>query len=263
MRCRMENIDSRKDLLVGLFKEYCDKYDELNAKFSAVPVAKYEYCSGVKGGAWRGYYHPSPIGDIVTGNASRGRRVTHPRKGCYYRYRYLFDEYGKLFIAEDYDDQPSKPAPIIYFDERRRLCFAEDNSDQAAVSEPVLWQKEFLIYEGRRVIAPQYDIVFTPELVTVSVCDYDEQGRILRYDRLHWGLQRPVKYQKLSSEVYEYDETGLLEYAYWGRSFAGITEVDKYHFNHDDEGRIVSYDFFRKDGSLVTYEVPKSKRRNV
>lgn len=259
----MENIDFRKDLLVGLFKEYCDKYDELNTKFSAVPVAKYEYCNGVKGGVWRGYYHPSPIGDIVTGNASRGRRITHPRKVCHYRYRYLFDEYGKLFIAEDYDDQPSKPAPIIYFDERRRLCFAEDNSDQAAVSEPVLWQKEFLIYEGRRVIAPEYDIVSTPELVTVSVCDYDEQGRILRYDRLSWRPQDQIKYQNLSSEVYEYGENGPLEYAYWGRSFAGITEVDKYHFNHDDEGRIVSYDFFRKDGSLVTYEVPKSKRRNV
>lgn len=171
----MENIDFRKDLLVGLFKEYCDKYDELNAKFSAIPVAKYEYCSGVKG-IGRGCYSPSLIIDIVVGNVNRGRRVTHPRKGCYYRYRYLFDEYGKLFIAEDYDDQPSKPAPIIYFDERRRLRFAEDNSNQAAVSEPVLWQKEFLIYEGRRVIAPQYDIVSTPELVTVSVCDYDEQG---------------------------------------------------------------------------------------
>ena len=172
----MENIDFRKDLLVGLFKEYCDKYDELNAKFSAVLVAKYEYCSGVKGGVWRGYYHPSPIGDIVTGNASRGRRVTHPRKGCYYRYRYLFDENGKLLVAEDYSEALGKPKPVIYFDERRRLCFAEDNSEQSAVSEPVLWQKEFLIYEGRRVIAPQYDIVFTPELVTVSVCDYDEQG---------------------------------------------------------------------------------------
>lgn len=259
----MEKIDFRKDLLVGLFKEYCDKYDELNAKFSAVPVAKYEYCSGVKGGVWRGYYHPSPIGDIVVGNASRGRRVTHPRKGCYYRYRYLFDENGKLLVAEDYDDQPSKPAPIIYFDERRKLCVARDTSEQAAVSEPVLWQKEFLIYEGRRVIAPQYDIVFTPELVTISVCDYDEQGRILRYDRLSWRPQDQIKYQNLSSEVYEYGENGLLEFAYWGRSFAGITEVDKYHFNHDDEGRIVSYDFFRKDGSLVTYEVPKSKRRNV
>ena len=259
----MENIDFRKDLLVGLFKEYCDKYDELNAKFSAVPVAKYEYCNGVKGGVWRGYYHPSPIGDIVTGNASRGRRVTHPRKGCYYRYRYLFDENGKLLVAEDYDDHPSKPAPIIYFDEHRKLCIAKVNGDQVAVYKSILWQKEFLIYEGRRVIAPEYDIVLMPELVTMSVCDYDEQGRILRYDRLSWRPQDQIKYQNLSSEVYEYGKNGLLEFAYWGRSFAGITEVDKYHFNHDDEGRIVSYDFFRKDGSLVTYEVPKSKRRNV
>lgn len=259
----MEKIDFRKDLLVGLFKKYCDKYDELNAKFSAVPVARYEYCSGVKGGVWREYYHPSPIGDIVTGNASRGRRVTHPRKGCYYRYRYLFDERRKLFIAEDYSKELGKPKPVIYFDERRRLCVARDTSEQAAVSEPVLWQKEFLIYEGRRVIAPEYDIVSTPELVTVSVCDYDEQGRILRYDRLSWRPQNQIKYQNLSSEVYEYGKNGLLEFAYWGRSFASITEVDKYHFNHDDEGRIVSYDFLRKDGSLVTYEVPKSKRRNV
>ena len=198
----MENIDFRKDLLVGLFKEYCDKYDELNAKFSAVPVAKYEYCNGVKGGVWRGYYHPSPIGDIVVGNASRGRRVTHPRKGCYYRYRYLFDENGKLLVAEDYSKELGKPKPVIYFDERRKLCVARDTSEQAAVSEPVLWQKEFLIYEGRRVIAPQYDIVFTPELVTISVCDYDEQGRILRYDRLSWRPQDQIKYQNLSSEVY-------------------------------------------------------------
>lgn len=259
----MENIDFRKDLLVGLFKEYCDKYDVLNAKFSAVPVAKYEYCSGVKGGVWRGYYNPSPISDIVVGNANRGRRVMHPRKGCYYRYRYSFDANGKLLVAEDYSEALGKPQPVIYFDERRRLCLAEDNSEQAAVSEPILWQKEFLICEGRRVIAPEYDIVFTPELGTISVCDYDEQGRILRYDRLHWGLQKPVKYQKLSSEVYEYGENGLLEFAYWGRSFADIIEVDKYHFNHDDEGWIVSYDFFRKDGSLVTYEIPKSKRRKV
>lgn len=259
----MEKIDFRKDLLVGLFKEYCDKYDELNAKFSAVPVARYEYCSGVKGGVWRGYYHPSPIGDIVTGNASRGRRITHPRKGCHYRYRYLFDENGKLLVAEDYSKELGKPKPVIYFDERRKLCVARDTSEQAAVSEPVLWLKEFLIYEGRRVIAPQYDIVFTPELGTISVCDYDEQGRVFRYDRLSWRPQDQIKYQNLSSEVYEYGKNGLLEFAYWGRSFAGIIEVDKYHFNHDDEGRIVSYDFFRKDGSLVTYEVPKSKRRNV
>lgn len=167
----MEKIDFRKDLLVGLFKEYCDKYDELNAKFSAVPVAKYEYCNGVKGGVWRGYYNPSPISDIVVGNASRGRRVTHPRKGCYYRYRYLFDENGKLLVAEDYSKELGKPKPVIYFDERRKLCVARDTSEQAAVSEPVLWQKEFLIYEGRRVIAPEYDIVSTPELGTISVCD--------------------------------------------------------------------------------------------
>lgn len=97
----------------------------------------------------------------------------------------------------------------------------------------------------------------------MSVCDYDEQGRILRYDRLSWRSQDQIKYQNLSSEVYEYDENGLLEYAYWGRSFAGITEVDKYHFNHDDEGRIVSYDFFRKDGSTETHELFKSERRKV
>ena len=259
----MENIDFRKDLLVGLFKEYCDKYDELNAKFSAVPVAKYEYCNGVKGGVWRGYYNPSPMSDIVVGNANRGRCVMHPRKGCYYRYRYSFDANGKLFVVEDYSEEFGKPKPIIYFDERRRLCFAEDNSDQAAVSEPVLWQKEFLIYEGRRVIAPEYDIVLTPELVTMSVCNYDGQGKILRYDRLHWSKQDPIKYQDLSSEVYEDGENGLLEFAYWGRSCAGITEVDKYHFNHDDEGRIVSYDIFRKDGSTETHERFKSKRRKV
>ena len=99
--------------------------------------------------------------------------------------------------------------------------------------------------------------------MTISVCDYNEQGKILRYDRLSWRPQDQIKYQNLSSEVYEYGKNGLLEFAYWGRSFADITEVDKYHFNHDDEGRMVSYDFFRKDGSLVTYEVPKSKRRKV
>lgn len=127
VRCRMENIDFRKDLLVGLFKEYCDKYDELNAKFSAVPVAKYEYCSGVKG-IGRGCYSPSLIIDIVVGNVNRGRRVTHPRKGCYYRYRYLFDENGKLLVAEDYSKELGKPKPVIYFDERRKLCVARDTS---------------------------------------------------------------------------------------------------------------------------------------
>ena len=59
------------------------------------------------------------------------------------------------------------------------------------------------------------------------------RGRVLRYDRLSWRPQDQIKYQNLSSEVYEYGKNGLLEFAYWGRSFAGITEVDKYHFNHD------------------------------
>ena len=252
-----------KEILVKLFVQYSDQYNELNTLFSNVPVARYEYCNGVRGGVWRGYYNPSPISDIVAGNANRGRRVMHPRKGCHYRYRYLFDAHGKLFIAEDYDDHPSKPVPIIYFDEHRKLCVAKDNSGQVDVSRPVLWQKEFLIYENRRVIAPEYNLVFTPELETISVCDYDGHGRILRYDRLHWGLQRPVEYQDLSSEVYMYGENGLLEFAYWGRSFGGITEVDKYHFNHDDEGRIVSYDLFRKDGSLVTCDVLKSRQRKI
>lgn len=147
MRCRMENIDFRKDLLVGLFKKYCDKYDELNAKFSAIPVAKYEYCSGVKG-IGRGCYSPSLIIDIVVGNVNRGRRVTHPRKGCYYRYRYLFNENGKLLVAEDYSKELGKPKPVIYFDERRRLCVARDTSEQAAVSDLYSGKKSSLYMKG-------------------------------------------------------------------------------------------------------------------
>ena len=91
----------------------------------------------------------------------------------------------------------------------------------------------------------------------------DDNDRVVEERYLDASGNPVARYGDYYGLSYEYDETGLLEYAYWGRSFAGITEVDKYHFNHDDEGRIVSYDFFRKDGSLVTYEVPKSRQRKI
>ena len=234
----MIDLSFEEEVLLHEINKYCKRYEEIDANFSGTP-SRYEYCCGSRGGIHRGYYCPSLIEDIVVGGVNRGRRVIHPRSN--YQFRYGFDSDNRLSVAEYYWD---------------RNCGAT----------PVLYSKEFLIRDGQTVVAPIYEVIHRPEISGVSLCKYDDCGRIVSYDRLVCYIENPrlMGYKEYYSEKYSYDNNGLLKDVYCGEKRESYIVWNKYRFHHDADGKLNCYEHFDGNGTISSsYDVPKSRQRKI
>ncbi len=194
----------RFSLIAKKYLSNCQRiYSELNVK-----VVRTEYSSGGKV-LPRGYYCPSPIYDIVTGNCKRGnllKRVTSRSKPTY---EYCFDKDDKLIVVNH------------LFDNRA----------------------EILEYHNDVVIGITFSKEENTEITSVIECKYDDHGRIISFISANSSYNNCCMDQ-LEKESYMYNQMGLYKaenFDYLDNEKFGLVNYYRYAFEHDNDGYLKEY----------------------
>ena len=90
-------MDYMEQRLFELYDKYLYRYDELREK----ALAETRYTEYAKGGKTfhRGYYCPSPVQDLIVGNANRGRLLKR-RPAVNYDYIYYLNEARQIIMVD-------------------------------------------------------------------------------------------------------------------------------------------------------------------
>jgi hypothetical protein len=176
---------------------------------------------------YRGYYHPSPVYDLIVGNTKRGRLVRNP--------------------------VTAQLSHCYYYDDQRRLLRV-DSYYQGRISHT-----EYLKREGQMVYG--FTVDCSGRLAAVCRETYDN-GRIASLSLMHCvcthGQYRCFEYLE---EHYRYDSEGLCTsnfVVYRPGSVHVIYEI--YEFQREN-GRFVSYVYCMHPDK--GYRVAKSKQRKA
>lgn len=161
----------------------------------------------------RGYYCPSPIIDIVIGNASRGKLLKRPSKRSHIAYRYGFDKQGKLVFVYKEEDK------------HKEFIVRKGNTELGI---------GFLEFEG---------LELDPEVTDITYCTYHEDGKIqsYTYGRYYADERRIIEIQK---EDYIYSPQGLQEVneqTFFNWEKQGNYRNSRYRFFHDKDGYLTKY----------------------
>ena len=259
-------IDFEENDLLALFDEYRDRYSPLESSVERQSLApRYGTASTIP----RGYYCPSLVMDILIGGAKRGKVSAKPSKAETAPFVFWFDREDKLIAAESFSEFPS--------------------------TGRVITGREYLIYHGHSVIAPEYSVSRmqkSPLLRRLTRCEYDDLGRIRRYrtlfsSDLECGRDRIDSYE-IFAEDYRYDpESALLDTVQYGQCVAMPASIvgdsiasqlpdgrDQIKLNwesicrfiHDENGFVIQYkesELTDGDPSEVLRTVPKYKRKRI
>lgn len=198
------------------YKDKCQFYfEELCHK-----VVREEYSVGGEV-LHRGYYCPSPIYDIVVGNANRGKLLKRQTSRSNPTYKYGFDMNDNLItISQSYNN-------------------------------------EFIIWNGETEIGISFSKDFGIE--HISECFYN--GRQIQsyvFCLYNQNENHIVQYQR---ENYEYSEFGLKTadfMNFFENEKPPILQHDKYHFQHDNEGFLSKYTVVEYDGDSIKDSVWKN-----
>lgn len=137
----------------------------------------------------RGYYCPSLIQDIVIGNVKRGRICKSDTSSA--DYLYCFDDNNKHIAT--------------------KIAHAEGDDI------------EFIIYDSNKAISVYYS---GKRLENVSLCEYDDNGRILKY------IYASSNMFEVKKEEYEYSDNKLVvNYSNLLNCDPTILSLNKYVFN--------------------------------
>lgn len=239
-------------------RELLEQYDKYSRCYGALLEEREQViCSteyGYGGEALhRGCYCPSPVIDIVIGGGNRGRLSKRRNEGKGSDYIYYKDKDGRLVMVDTYADFGGP--------------------------EKVLYDREFIIYEQGRTVAPQFEFMKGSKqkgMVSLSLCDYTE-GRIHQYRRLYMpshtedgSLVKHMEQRMLFAEDYIYGSSGLLERAVIGNMLPGISPWISSEFTckfyHDEAGFLRAYQVMY-DGKMgfepIVYKIPKYKMRRI
>lgn len=160
----------------------------------------------------RGFYCPSPIFDIVIGNANRGKLLKRLTARSKPTYKYSFDREGRLVIAEC----SSYKEIIISRDGAEIGILFAGSSHITAISE--------CIYDGDKIQSYVFGL-------------YDEGEKCI---------------SEYNKEIYEYSENGLETVDWFRfTNYPGrqILEHERYHFIHKD-GYLSQYTVVEYDGDV-------------
>ena len=179
------------------------RYLELNAK-----VVRTEYSSGGEV-LPRGYYCPSPIYDIVTGNCKRGKLLKRMTSRSKPTYEYCFDKDDKLIVVNHLFDNCA----------------------------------EILEYHNDVVIGITFSKEENIEITSVIESKYDENGRIISFISAH-SSYNDCYMDHLEKESYTYNQMGLYKaesFDYLDNEKSGLVNYYRYAFEHDDGGYLKAY----------------------
>lgn len=198
-----------------------------NMQFSTVaaePSLTSQYCMGSS--LYRGYYHPSPVYDLLVGNVKRGRLVKNIHGSLAPCHHYLFDKDGRLRAIENfYNGCVTHVERLLYLENQRIGINISCHGILNTVTREV--------YDGERLMC-----------LAIAHC---EQIRDYHYcfDYLE--------------EHYHYDEEGLCACDFVAYSpQSGYTMESEFHFERSG-GYIVSY-YDALTANPLRYKVRKKRR---
>lgn len=183
-------------------------------------VVRHQYARGGQT-LHRGFYCPSPIRDIVIGNSHRGNLYkTRPRT--------------------------RKPSFTYGFDGQGKLITTESDS----------YGKEIILYTGGASVGISFSShdQYGSSVETISLCEYDMAGKILRYLLCTGCFGKPLLMYQYELERYHYDENGLVRADCYGILYDDATAEllhclhNIYTFSHNSEGELSGYTVEHRQG---------------
>ena len=177
--------------------------------------SKEEYCCGST--LHRGCYQPSPVYDLIVGNAKRGKlcRSTNPRV----THHFLFDDHQRLVLVETFH--------------RGRIS-----------------STEYLFYENQTVIGITIDC--NGFLASVSEERY-EHGKISYYAIARcYYLESEYKCFDYHQEEFVYDELGLSKCRFINFTPQSVYLIDEVYDFQRENGYLVAYSPETFDGCPST-----------
>lgn len=239
-------LDYMEKELLGLYAE-CEPYYEKFFEDTQRAVCSIEYG---RGGEFfhRGYYFPSPIFDLVIGNANRGKLLKRPRKDAIYDYIYYKDKDGNLIMVDK---------NLGDTDADKELCY-----------------REFIIKSGSREIAPCFNFdkfLDQINIASFSLCEYRDGKIVLYRNMLRYSIKMEdgtVSYgiPIIHAEDFKYHSSGLIDQAVYGEKFNKSIRETSLKFFHNESGILNEYqavDHYGVRASPRMYQVQKSKLRVV
>ena len=186
----------------SLAQKYINKRDQIMNDITAnIGHKKY----GIGGECLhRGYYCPSIIEDVVSGNISRGRLLTQSPAHKPASFTYCFDRLGRLVKTER------------------------------------IGEIEVLIYDGTSVLGISF--LETGNVSVLTECTYSDTGQLLSYKRFLFNPQQS-RVIEFIEEKYNYAKTQMIvdwcRYAPLDHSKT-IKQQEKYTFSVND-GLLINY----------------------
>lgn len=213
-------------------KEYCIEYEYYImhihefTQHAKTLICRKEYA---KGGVClhRGYYCPSPILDLVTGNCNRGHLIKNVKRSSKYSYEYCFDNDNHLICVNKYENNIQMPFKCI--------------------------ESELLIYSKDSVLSIIYELLLNGviNIIAISKCVYND-GNIERYDyALFFSNEETVDCIEIKTEKYDYHNNKISTCIVEEYNFnAKILRRNKYYLNYNEEDFLVSYTVKEYDGEI-------------
>ncbi|MBE7067626.1 MAG: hypothetical protein E7385_08765 [Ruminococcaceae bacterium] len=200
--------------LAKLAEKYKEKISELYNTIAKCVIR--EECSVDGESLFRGFYHPSPIFDIVVGNCNRGRLLKRITKKSRVTFKYGFDKSNRLVIVESMFNLSNKIREFIIYNENTALGIGFDSENSICY----LCEE---VFENNKIM----------HLIRASYCAHEN-----RISTLH-------------KEDYIYDKYGL-KIADIYMYYPDLPLVDHLHFDfqHDEEGYLSKYTSISFEGSV-------------
>ena len=230
------------------FREYSNRFQNLADRIknpidlfieAEKSVVREDFCSGSD--MFLGYYCPSLIFDLVVGNVHRGRLLKRITKRSKPTHRYGFDKDNRL----------------------RTMVEIPDAEEMNIANRAVLLYEENLI-----TIIHIHHFEEITEIDVMAECIYDVDNKLKQYTV---GLMDNSRYNDISQEIYNYSDGGLDTVTMWkcdclpgGKLKTYIPQIDTYHFHHDSDGYIASYETVGNDfWDGTVFELSEKKRRKI
>ncbi|MCL2047052.1 MAG: hypothetical protein FWG88_11810 [Oscillospiraceae bacterium] len=250
------SYDDKCARIIEKIKEYPQNVDDLLSSVLE-NTARKEYSVGSEG-LILGYYHPSPIHDLIVSGVNRGRLLKKPTTKYSLTHQYHFDSRNKLILS----------APLLsnildsFNDMQNELCFVFNDSDTRIV----------LCFQG------------TGTINNALYCIYDE-GNIVEYNCISFidfSEDSNTYATLLECEEYSYGD-GQLTVANTYTFFPDKLEIatnhvasisntstllcKRYEFEHDEKGYLQSYKYSEFLGNtpitLDSYSHRITKKRKI
>lgn len=193
-----------------------------------IRLAREEFCTNST--LHRGFYHPSPVYDILVGNTQRGclKKRLSPNK--LFTHRYLYNNDGILTCIETYFQSKVAYVEYLFYGENQRIGVTIDREMRlAAVSEEVF-----------------------------------DDGHIITFSLMNCVL-RGEDYEcfNFQTEIYHYDATGLIECELRKLSPVSMHFTDERYFWEREDGYLTAYTNISSSHGQRRYLVKKKRKAKI